>query len=248
MKRADVELVRRGLARSRAQAQSWIEEGSVYLNKNRLTKASQLVAELDELTVARPDGSRFVSRGGEKLDGALERARLDVRGWRALDVGVSTGGFSDCLLQRGAAFVLGVDVGRGQLAASLRGHARLRTIEGMNARELISAEIAREAGPEPFDLVVADVSFISLTLVLPSAVRYLKAGGRILALVKPQFEVGPEGVGKGGIVKDPAQLEKARAKILDYVRSASLRAEDFFESSIKGGNGNSEFFIHATKP
>lgn len=212
-----------------------------------VAKPSQALPPDARLEVAAALVEEFVSRGGTKLAGALDHCRLSVEGARVLDVGLSTGGFAECLLRRGAAFVLGVDVGRDQLHASLRSHPRLKSLEGVNARDLPEVLVHEAAGPEPFDLVVADVSFISLTLVLPSVLQYLKEGGRLLALVKPQFEVGREGLSKGGIVKSPAEHEKAKHKILEFLRVSSLAEEDYFASPIDGADGNKEFFVLARK-
>jgi 23S rRNA (cytidine1920-2'-O)/16S rRNA (cytidine1409-2'-O)-methyltransferase len=250
-------LVERQLAASRSHAQALIAAGRVFAaapggGEGLVKKASQAIAPETELRVAASPTEEFVSRGGLKLAGALERAALSLNGARVLDIGLSTGGFAECCLRRGAAFVLGVDVGHGQLHPSLRSNPRLRSLEGINARELPRSLIAGAcptgSGEAPFDLVVIDVSFISLTLVLAPAIQYLKNSGIVLALVKPQFEVGRQGLGKGGIVKDPAEREKAKRKILECARALGLEAEDYFESSIQGTDGNREFFILARKP
>lgn len=202
-------------------------------------------AELELLDTAE---ARYVSRGGLKLEGALAHTGLEPRGLRALDVGQSTGGFTDCLLQRGAAQVVGVDVGSGQLNPRLRGDARVIAIEQCNAREL-TAQRLREAGAEPpFDLIVGDLSFISQTLVWPALVPLLRPGGHGLVLVKPQFELQPEHIGKGGLVKDAASHALVRERITGALQGLGLEPRDYFDSPIAGGDGNREFFVFIRKP
>ena len=197
-RRLDVELVRRGLVESRARAQQAIEAGRVLVSGSRADRAGRLVAAGEPIHV---EGSapRFVSRGGEKLDAALERFGVAVAGRRCLDVGASTGGFTDCLLQRGAAHVVAVDVGHGQLAWSLRSDPRVTVRERLNARFLT----AEDTGG-PVDLIVGDLSFISLRLVAPALAGVAANPAEAVLLVKPQFEAGREQVGRGGIVSDPA--------------------------------------------
>lgn len=250
--RADQLLVERGLAVSRSQAQRLIAAGvrwrlgavawkAVAKNGDELP----LAAELQLLDNAE---ARFVSRGGLKLHGAIAQVGLDVSGLRVLDVGQSTGGFTDCLLQRGAAQVVGVDVGSGQLHPRLRGDARVIAIEHVNAREL-TAPLLREGGAEPpFDLIVGDLSFISQTLVWPALTPLLKPGGHGLVLVKPQFELQPEHIGKGGLVKDPGSYPLVRERIITALQALGLEALDFFDSPIAGGDGNREFFVFVRKP
>jgi 23S rRNA (cytidine1920-2'-O)/16S rRNA (cytidine1409-2'-O)-methyltransferase len=163
-----------------------------------------------------------------------------VQGLRALDIGISTGGFTDCLLQAGASQVIGLDVGHNQLAWKIKNDPRVKAYEGVNARQ-----IPEELISEPVDLVVIDVSFISLTLILPQAVKFLKKGGHILALIKPQFEVRKEEVGKGGIVKDPLLHKQVQEKIREFSEGIGLKTKDIFESPIEGTDGNKEFFIFA---
>jgi 23S rRNA (cytidine1920-2'-O)/16S rRNA (cytidine1409-2'-O)-methyltransferase len=200
------------------------------------TKPGQLVAEDTELLVTEPP--RYVSRGGLKLERALERLAIDVGGLDCLDVGASTGGFTDCLLQRGAARVAAVDVGRGQLDWRLRNDPRVSAIEGVNARVL-------EAEALPFvpDLATIDVSFISLAKVLPRVAEVLARDGQVLALVKPQFELGRASVGKGGVVRDPADRRAALRLAADAATEAGLSVRGFAPSGVPGPKGNRETFI-----
>lgn len=242
--RADQLLVERGLAPSRTVAQRLIEAGRVSWSGGPVAKPSQLLPSSAELAVIEDDLDRYVSRGGIKLAGALAHTGLDVRGKVCLDVGQSTGGFTDCLLQAGAASVVGVDVGHGQLHPRLRADARVTCVEGVNARGLDTSTL----GEHRFDLIVGDVSFISLTLVLPQLPTLLADGGDMLLLVKPQFEVGPEHVGKGGIVRDASLYPLVETKLREAAATAGLRVLDYFSSPIAGsgvGNtaGNREFFI-----
>ena len=196
-------------------------------------------AQVELLDVAE---ARYVSRGGLKLEGALKAAVVDVAGKACLDVGQSTGGFTDCLLQHGAARVTGVDVGSGQLHDNIRGDARVTVIEKVNARELT----AEQAG-EDFDVVVGDLSFISSTLVLPALVPLLKTGGVLLFLVKPQFELQPGQVGKRGIVTDATLYAVVEKRLRDCCADLGLRVKGWYESAVAGGDGNREFFVHAIK-
>lgn len=201
-----------------------------------------------ELALADASESRFVSRGGLKLEAALRHIGLDVRGMVCLDVGQSTGGFTDCLLQHGAARVVGVDVGQGQLHERLRNNPQVLAIEKCNARELSVERLLALGGPQatgPFDCVVGDVSFISQTLIWPALVPLLKPGGHLLMLVKPQFELQPEHIGKGGLVKDPASHEQVKQRIRQACQDHGLTLRDYFESAITGGDGNREFFVWA---
>ena len=265
--RADVLLVERGLAPSRTAAQRLIEAGHVFAHdgaaKVALTKPSASVRDDVHLEIEASELNRFVSRGGLKLDGALTHVGLDVAHLRCLDVGQSTGGFTDCLLQRGVAHVVGVDVGHDQLHAKIRADARVTCIEGLNARTLDAAAIVGAALPRPaleladvrsrqsrsysdgFDLIVADVSFISLTKVLPQWRALLVATGRVLSLVKPQFEVGADNLARGGIVRDESLYAMVEENIREACIDAGLNVLDYFGSSITGGDGNREFFVYA---
>jgi 23S rRNA (cytidine1920-2'-O)/16S rRNA (cytidine1409-2'-O)-methyltransferase len=251
--RADVLLVERGLAPSRTAAQRLIAAGHVFVcegsSRVSLGKPSVSVAADAALEVEASDLDRFVSRGGLKLDGALTHVGLDVSHLWCLDVGQSTGGFTDCLLQRGASHVVGVDVGHDQLHARLRADPRVTCIEGVNARTLEAAAFAGVPHSRPqgdgFDLIVADVSFISLTKILPRWPALLGANGRILSLVKPQFEVGAENLARGGIVRDVSLYAVVEKTIRASCLLAGLHVLDFFGSSITGTDGNLEFFVYA---
>jgi 23S rRNA (cytidine1920-2'-O)/16S rRNA (cytidine1409-2'-O)-methyltransferase len=235
-------LVEQGLASSRTVAQRLIAAGHVSYDQGLVSKSSLLLPADTVLVVAQGDTDgpdRYVGRGGLKLAGALAHTGLDVRGLVCLDVGQSTGGFTDCLLQAGAARVVGIDVGHGQLHSKLRADARVSCIEGINARHLE----AETVGGEPFQLIVGDLSFISLTLVLPKLAPLLAREGELLMLVKPQFEVGLENIGKGGIVRDTSLYPMVEAKLRACCGENKLRVLDWFESSITGTDGNHEFFI-----
>ncbi|PHV11141.1 TlyA family rRNA (cytidine-2'-O)-methyltransferase [Chitinimonas sp. BJB300] len=252
MIRADLRLTELGLAPSRTAAQQYIAAGRVYLieanQRIPLTKPSQKLLADALLEVEPHPADRFVSRGGLKLAGALSHARLDVTGWRCLDVGISTGGFADCLLQAGATSVVGVEVGHGQLHPRLAADPRVQQFEGVNARALDIAAIQAANGGSGFDLAVADVSFISLTLVLPAFATLVIPGGQFLLLVKPQFEVGRGNIAKGGIVRDTALYAEVRTKVETAATELGLHCIDWFASPIEGGDGNREFFLQLTRP
>jgi 23S rRNA (cytidine1920-2'-O)/16S rRNA (cytidine1409-2'-O)-methyltransferase len=241
--RLDELLVARGLAESRAQAKALIMTGRVRRGMERLDKPGKEFAGDIELTVDQPP--RFVSRGGEKLQAALEHFRLDVRGAHVLDVGASTGGFTDCVLQAGAADVVCVDVGRAQLHAKLRNDTRVTNLEKVNARFLSSADLPRSA----FDAVVMDLSFISLTAVLPAIWPLLRSGGHLVALVKPQFEAGKAEVDKGqGVIRDPAVQEAALARVSEFAGTlAGAAIVGAIDSPITGTDGNREFLLCVRK-
>ena len=249
--RADQLLVDRGLAASRSQAQRLIASGVEW----RLgTKPWQRVAkngdELplpSEVRLLHKAEARYVSRGGLKLEGALKSSGLSAQGLRCLDVGQSTGGFTDCLLQQGAAQVVGLDVGHGQLHPCLRDDARVVCVERINARELQAND---ERVPDVvlgFDLVVGDLSFISLTLVLPALLPLLNKGGALLMLVKPQFELQPSDIGKGGLVKDVASYVQVEARLREACAGLNLAVLGYWPSAIAGGDGNKEFWIGARR-
>ena len=245
--RVDQLLVAQGLAPSRTAARALVEAGRVSHAGAPVAKPALELPPDARLEVRPDDSDRFVSRGGLKLEGALARSRLDVRGITALDIGQSTGGFSDCLLQAGAAKVIGVEVGRDQLHPRLRRDPRCVTLEGLNARALTAAALGEHFPPGGFELIVCDASFISLGLLLPQWPALLAPGGHVLALVKPQFEVGPQGIGKGGIVRDPARYAEVETKLRAAARAAGLTILDWFDSPIAGGDGNREFFFHGIR-
>ena len=299
--RIDQLLVQRGLASTRSQAQRLIAGGVQWLQNDvwrKVVKNGDDVPVDAELKLLDDSEARYVSRGGLKLEAALRRVGLSVDGLQCLDVGQSTGGFTDCLLQHGAAMVVGVDVGSAQLHPQLRGDPRVLCVESLNARSLDAADliaayedsigaegqfdledddefgevgqdqdeplhdVAEEAADDAeaasadlvssdgafvpeFDLIVADLSFISQTLVLPAVVPLLKAGGTLLTLVKPQFELQPGQVGKGGIVKDAAMYDLVEQRLRESCAELGLTVTHWFDSPIAGGDGNREFFICA---
>ena len=286
--RADLFLVENGFATTRSQAQRLITSGvqwrvmvdtEVDAPWKRVAKNGDEVPDNAELEVLDNTEAKYISRGGLKLEGALMATKVDVNGLRCLDIGQSTGGFTDCLLQHGAAQVVGIDVGHGQLHATMRDDARVVCIEGVNARALTADDLADhyrravhlknggedgddEYGHEDevdsdgaegdgfnplFDFLTGDLSFISLTLVLPAGARLLKADGHLLMLVKPQFELQPGQIGKGGIVRDPVHFEFVEKRLKDTCAALGLDVLGWLESSITGGDGNREFFIHAKK-
>ena len=234
--RADQTLVERGFFDSRERAQRAIMAGEVRVGEQVVQKPAAMI-DIDAV-IAIAEAPQFVGRGALKLSGALDDFKIDVAGKVALDIGASTGGFTDCLLQRGAAKVFAVDVGRGQLAWKIRNDPRVVVLEKVNARFL-----SREEVPEDVDLCVIDVSFISLTLVLPRAFELITAEGVILALIKPQFELQRKDVGRGGIVREPALHEKAQQKIVNFVQESDYRLVGLVPSAITGVDGNQEFFI-----
>lgn len=300
--RIDQLLVQRGLASTRSQAQRLIADGVEWLKMElsgevwkRVAKNGDEVPDGAKIRLLDDSEARYVSRGGLKLEAALKQVGLSVTGLRCLDVGQSTGGFTDCLLQAGAQSVVGVDVGSAQLHPSLRSDPRVLCVESVNARTLSAMDLVAayadstgaggqfdeesnsvddwddeddfddedaapapeaaeqepvELPPEfapPFDLLVADLSFISQTLVLPAAVELLKEGGLLLTLVKPQFELQPGQVGKGGIVKDPEMYPIVEQRLRETCADLGLTVTHWFDSAIEGGDGNHEFFICARK-
>ncbi len=287
--RIDQLLVHRQLASTRSQAQRLIAGGVEWQQGEtwrRVAKNGDDVPDDAPLRLLDDSEARYVSRGGLKLEAALKQVGLSVTGLACLDVGQSTGGFTDCLLQAGAASVVGVDVGSAQLHPSLRVDPRVLCIEKVNARSLVATDLiaayAYSTGAEgqfddedgeddessgdhgdnadddievsadgfapEFDLIVADLSFISQTLVLPAVVPFLKPGGTLLTLVKPQFELQPGQVGKGGIVKDAAYYPQIEQRLRDACTALGLTVTAWFDSPIEGGDGNREFFICARQP
>jgi 23S rRNA (cytidine1920-2'-O)/16S rRNA (cytidine1409-2'-O)-methyltransferase len=234
--RADQVLVERGFFESRERAQRAIMAAEVRVGEHAIAKAAEMIDVDAVISVA--ESAQFVGRGAIKLSGALDFFKLDVQSKVAVDIGASTGGFTDCLLQRGAAKVFAVDVGRGQLAWKIRNNPRVVVLEKVNARFL-----SREQIPQPVDLCLIDVSFISLTLILPRAFELITENGVILALIKPQFELQRKDVGRGGIVREPALHEKAQQKIVKFVEQANYGVVGIVPSAITGTDGNQEFFI-----
>ncbi len=240
--RADVALVDRGLVDSRTRAQALIMAGVVFSGETKILKAGQQIKEDQPLDVRGKDHN-WVSRGGLKLEKALKEFGVDPQGLTAIDVGASTGGFTDVLLQGGANHVFAVDVGRGQLAWKLRGDDNVTVLEKTNARYLTDQHI-----PQTVDIVVCDASFISLRTVLPTAMGFVRPGGKLIALIKPQFEVGKNNVGKGGVVRDPALHKAVCDDITDWLNAVpGWRVAGLTESPIKGPEGNIEFLIYGEK-
>jgi len=251
--RADQLLVERGLAASRSQAQRLIAAGVQWRNPlhtwQRIEKNGVLLSPDCELQLLDDAESRYVSRGGLKLAGAIAATGVEVQGLRCLDIGQSTGGFTDCLLQHGAAQVVGVDVGHAQLHDALRHDSRVVCLEKINARTLNADDSPlRQHTPQGgFDLLVADLSFISLTLVLPVLATLMQAQTRALLLVKPQFELQPADIGKGGLVKDPASYALVQQRLTSACEQAELEVLHWLDSPVTGGDGNREFFIHVRR-
>ena len=241
-RRLDAELVRRGLVASREQAREAVASGQVTVNGTVAQKAARLVLPGDALELLGPP-ARYVSRGGEKLEGALEAFGLDVAGWRCCDVGASTGGFTDCLLQRGAAGVVAVDVGRAQMHERLADDSRVTVYERTDIRDVDPAGVGA-----PFDLVTADVSFISLTSVMACLGGLAASGAPVVVLVKPQFEVGRQEASRGrGVIRDPELWQAALDRVLEAASTAGLAPQSAVPSVLKGAQGNVEFFLHLTK-
>ena len=228
--------MQRGLAPSRERAQALILAGKVRIHGERADRAAALLDPDADLSV--DAGPRYASRGGDKLAAALDELELDVAGRTALDLGSSTGGFTDVLLQRGATRVYAVDVGKGQLDWRLRNDPRVVVMEGVNAREGVDL-------PEAVDLLVADLSFISLRVAVPPSFRHLRAGADVLVLVKPQFEAGREAVGKGGIVRDPVARASAAIAVAERFAAEGVAPQAIVQSRVPGREGNIEIFLHA---
>jgi 23S rRNA (cytidine1920-2'-O)/16S rRNA (cytidine1409-2'-O)-methyltransferase len=239
-RRLDTELVRRGLAPSRARAAAAVAEGRVTVAGAPATTPARQVAPGESISVA-PPAARYVSRGGHKLAAALDAWDLDVRERRCADVGASTGGFTDCLLQRGAEHVVAIDVGRGQVAWSLRTDPRVTVMERTNVRTLDAAAIGG-----PVEVCVADLSFISLRTVAPALLALGTPATTYVLLVKPQFEAGPERVGRGGVVREPAVRAAVLHEVVDGLAARGLGVHAVVRSPITGADGNVEFLVRAT--
>jgi len=240
--RIDKAMVERGLVESRAKAQALILAGQVLVREQRIDKPGQLIDSGAEIRI-KGETLRYVGRGGLKLEAALREFEINPEGKLCLDVGASTGGFTDCLLQHGAASVWAIDVGHNQLVWRLRQDPRVVVIEGQNARYL-----APDQFQSLFDLATIDVSFISLTKILPAVRDCLNDSADCIALIKPQFEVGKGEVGKGGIVTDPVQHRRVLMEITEAASTTGFAAGSVIESPILGADGNREFFIHLTQP
>jgi 23S rRNA (cytidine1920-2'-O)/16S rRNA (cytidine1409-2'-O)-methyltransferase len=237
-------LVERGMASSRSQAQRLIAAGVRWLGRGgwqRVTKNGDELPPQAQIELVDAAEARYVSRGGLKLEGALAATGLRPAGRLCLDAGQSTGGFTDCLLRQGAVQVVGIDVGYGQLHPSLRADPRVLCLERINLRSVVADDLP----VSPFDLIVGDLSFISLTLVLPALVGLLAPAGDLLLLVKPQFELQPGQVGKGGIVREPALHAVVQERLRQACASLELQVVGWHDSPIAGGDGNREFFLHA---
>jgi 23S rRNA (cytidine1920-2'-O)/16S rRNA (cytidine1409-2'-O)-methyltransferase len=240
--RLDQLLVDRELFPNRTRAHAAIMAGEIISAGHRLSKPGHLVPT-DIILSVNPRHAKYVSRGGDKLEGALTDFRVNVEGWKCLDIGSSTGGFTDCLLQQGADSVYCIDVGKGQLHMNLRNHPKVTVVEGVNARYMRASDL-----PGPFDLIVVDVSFISLTKIIPVVPQLLKErNGRLLALIKPQFEVGAAAIGKGGIVRDPKAQEGAVKSVTACLKEHTLDKLGVERSRLTGADGNIEFFVYARR-
>jgi 23S rRNA (cytidine1920-2'-O)/16S rRNA (cytidine1409-2'-O)-methyltransferase len=239
-KRLDLILVEKGLTQSRQRARALIMSGSVRVNSQKIDKPGALVTGSEDIAVKGQDHP-YVSRGGLKLEEALSLLQISVTGLLCLDVGASTGGFTDCLLQHGADRVFAVDVGYGQLAWTLRQDSRVIVLERTNIRHMPETAL-----PSQVDLITIDVSFISLKIVVPAVLKFLKKGGQILALVKPQFEVGKGHVGKGGVVRDQTQHQEVIQNLADFFKTIGLLCKATMPSPILGPKGNREFFFLLT--
>ncbi|PYF81707.1 MULTISPECIES: TlyA family RNA methyltransferase [Marinomonas] len=251
MLRIDLILTEQGLAKSRSQAQTFISEGRVSYKQGEhwinVTKASLKLPGDTEITIQQNDADRYVSRGALKLEGALQYTNLNIEGLYVLDIGQSTGGFSDCAIQHGAAKVVGVEVGHDQLDPRLRDNKDIICLEGINARHLSVTDLNEHFPENGFDLVVMDVSFISQTKILPQLPDLLCEKGHLITLVKPQFEVGKDFIGKGGIVKDKLRVKQLEKDIKDVIQGLGFEVKCYIESPIKGGDGNQEFLLWATR-
>lgn len=245
--RLDQWLVKTKMAPSRTKAQELIRTGQVEVQVQGswkpVVQPSFAMGEDFQARVLSAELLRYVSRAGLKLEGALEHLNLDVNELRALDVGISTGGFTDCLLKKGCKSVVGFDVGHGQLHPSLKEDKRLRDFEGLHFKDLAKHGDFQETVGEGFSLVVVDVSFCSLSLVLPSLPQVLGAGAQVLALVKPQFEVGASHLNKAGVVKDGGLYGQVEVKIRDCAEALGFIVKDYFPSQLSGADGNQEYFL-----
>ena len=245
--RADVYLTQFGHAPSRSRAATMIQEGAVTIDGVLISKVSESIDETREHTVTLGEVIPYVGRGGLKLQGALDAFGVDCQGKYALDIGASTGGFTDCMLQRGAAHVFAVDAGSGQLAPSLCCDARVTNVENCNARYLCTEMLGGQFPADGVPLCVMDVSFISQTLILPALVKLLSSGAQVITLVKPQFELGRAQIGKGGIVRSESARKDAIVRVMSCAEMAGLCPLGLIQSPIRGGDGNVEYLLHLKK-
>jgi 23S rRNA (cytidine1920-2'-O)/16S rRNA (cytidine1409-2'-O)-methyltransferase len=252
--RIDIYLVQKGLAPSRTKAQELIQSGLVSLQFGNQLKqvisANELVDESQapQVILQKNELEKYVSRAGVKLAKALDKVQFNVEGLKILDVGISTGGFTDCLLQRGADSIVGVDVGQNQISPKLKNDPRVKLLEKVNARNLHeNPDVLKGNFDKGFHLVVIDVSFISLQKVLPSVLQLVKPWGYVLALVKPQFEVGAENLNKNGIVVNPQLFDSLKDSMISFCNLNGLKVIDYFESALEGKDGNQEFFIYGKR-
>lgn len=247
-KRVDLILFENKLANSRTQAQELIKQGRVYYYKQGfkkiLQKPGEEFAESTVFYIEKNAGPEFVSRAGYKLFGALEELSLEVNNKSVLDVGVSTGGFSDCVLQAGASLVIGIEVGHGQTVKSVIENPRFKLFEGVNARNLSERpDVISEFPQKGFDLIIMDVSFISIKLILTELGSFLNRDGKILTLVKPQFELGPEHLNRGGLVKNIKLYPQLEKNMVEFARGIGFKVIKYISSKVSGKDGNQEFFL-----
>lgn len=250
--RLDLYLVQHKLANSRTQAQDFIQNGYVYVLQNEakhvLSKSNYIVKESDKIVVEANRLQKYVSRAGLKLEAALRHLNLNVKDKVILDIGQSTGGFTDCLLKSGAKQVVGIDVGHGQLHESLKKNPQVIAFENLNAKDLaVNTAFLRTVPVDQFSLVVADVSFISLTKIIPSIANFINAGGEYLLLVKPQFECGRENLNEDGLVKDPKIFKQVEEEVSAKTLLHFKNVISYFPCEVLGKDGNQEFFIYGKK-
>lgn len=250
MIRIDQLLTQKQLCKSRAQAQAFIKGNKVSILLNGqwqiANKASLKVVQDTEIKLTLDASDRYVSRGALKLEGALKHSKLDISNFNVLDVGQSTGGFTDCALQAGAKKVVGIEVGHDQLDSRLKENPNVICIEGVNARNLSKQDLGVHLPATGFDLIVMDVSFISQTKILQNFPALLKQGGHLITLIKPQFEVGKQAIGKGGIVKDLKAVTELEEKMTKLIQDLGFTLHCYIESTIKGGDGNQEYLVWAS--
>ncbi len=251
MKRLDLAIVEQGLAPTRSKAQQMIAAGEIEILKagqwRAATQASELAGPGQIRCTSDSQILKYVSRGGLKLEAALDHLKLDVNGWRCLDIGISTGGFADCLLQQGAASICGIDVGHGQLHPSLKADPRVSSFEGVHIKDLAQQSQVQAWLRSGVNLAVADLSFISLISVLPAIHSALPSETPILALIKPQFEVGAEHLDKKGIVRDQKLFDQVETRVLNAFSQLGRSVSDYFACSVKGQDGNQEFFAYSDR-